>query len=310
MEVLSPDGLAAIAAPSAVTIGAFDGVHLGHQALIAGLRAAAAREGLRSVVVTFDRHPASLLRPERAPKLLTDLDTKLERLEATGVDATLVVPFDEERRGEDAESFVRSVLLPLGVKLVHVGANFHFGRDRGGNVEVLSRLGAELGFEVVGLELSTEDVDPISSTRIRALVAEGQVEDAAKLLGRPHCLRGEVVHGAGRGGSELGYPTANLDVGSAAAVPALGVYAGRYHHANGQTSPAAISVGKRPTFYEDAEVLVEAYLLGFSGDLYGQLGRLEFTHHLRPELRFDDVEALLEQMAADVADVARLVPEA
>lgn len=310
MEVLSPDGLAASATPSAVTIGAFDGVHLGHQELIAGLRAAAAAEGLRSVVVTFDRHPAALLRPDRAPKLLTDLDTKLELLAGTGVDATVVVPFDEQRRGEDAEGFVRSVLLPLGTRRVHVGANFHFGRDRGGNVEVLGQLGRELGFEVEGLELRTADVDPISSTRIRALVAEGHVEEAGRLLGRAHRIRGTVVRGAGRGGAELGYPTANLEVAPETAVPALGVYAGRYHHQDGSVSQAAISVGKRPTFYEDAEVLIEAFLLDFSGDLYGQEGVLEVTHFLRPELRFESVEALLTQMAADVAEAARLAAEA
>lgn len=310
MEVLSPDGLAASSAPSAATIGAFDGVHLGHQALIARLREAAVAEGLRSVVVTFDRHPAALLRPDRAPKLLTDLATKLELLEATGVDATVVVPFDEERRGEDAEGFVRSVLLPLGARRVHVGVNFRFGRDRGGNVEVLGRLGAQLGFAVEGIDLRADGVDPISSTRIRALVAEGAVEEAAKLLGRAHRLRGVVAHGAGRGGSELGYPTANLEVAPESAMPANGVYAGRYHHEDGSVSPAAISVGKRPTFYDDAEVLLEAYLLGFSGDLYGQGGVVEFTHHLRPELRFENVEALLAQMAADVAEVAALLGEA
>jgi len=186
---------------TAVTIGAYDGVHLGHRALLRDLCDRAAAAGLSTVVVTFDRHPASVVRPESAPKQLTGLEQKLELLSECGIDRTLVLPFDESRAEESAEDFVEEVLVDeLSARLVVVGEDFHFGHGRRGNVALLSELGARHGFDVVGVGLTGAATEPVSSTRIRTLLAQGDVEDAARLLGRPHEVRGLVVRGDGRGG--------------------------------------------------------------------------------------------------------------
>jgi riboflavin kinase/FMN adenylyltransferase len=295
-----------------VTIGAYDGVHLGHRALLRDLSERAAAEGLSTVVVTFDRHPASVVRPDSAPKQLTSLEQKLELLAECGIGRTLVVPFDEVRADETAEEFVQEILVDqLGARLVVVGEDFHFGHGRKGNVELLRRLGAEHGFEVVGVGLTDEGSEPVSSTRIRGLIAEGDVAGAALLLGRPHEVRGPVVRGDGRGGPELGFPTANVAVDDDIALPADGIYAGYFTRSDGSVHPSAISVGRRPTFYEPgaAPVLVEAYLLHFDGDLYGEAARVSFHQRLRPELRFESVEALIAQMRADVAETERLLAD-
>jgi riboflavin kinase/FMN adenylyltransferase len=295
-----------------VTIGAYDGVHLGHRALLRDLSDRAAAEGLSTVVVTFDRHPASVVRPDSAPKQLTSLEQKLELLAECGIDRTLVVPFDEVRADETAEDFVEEVLVEqLGARLVVVGEDFHFGHGRKGNVELLRRLGAEHGFEVAGVGLTGDGSEAVSSTRIRALIAAGDVAGAAELLGRPHEVRGPVVRGDGRGGPELGFPTANLAVDDDIALPADGIYAGYFTRADGSVHPSAISVGRRPTFYEPgiAPVLVEAYVLHFDGDLYGEPARVSFVEHLRPEQRFDSVEALIAQMKADVEETERVLAD-
>jgi riboflavin kinase / FMN adenylyltransferase len=295
---------------TAVTIGAYDGVHLGHRALLRELVDRAEAAGLSPVVVTFDRHPASVVRPESAPTVLTDLDQKLELLAQCGIDRTVVVPFDRARADESAEDFVAEVLVDeLGAQLVVVGEDFHFGHGRKGNVALLRELGQVHGFEVVGVAL-TDDVEaPVSSTRIRSLVAAGDVEGAAALLGRPHEVRGTVVRGDGRGGPELGFPTANVAVSSDIALPADGIYAGYYTRPDGTRHDAAISVGRRPTFYDpaSASVLVEAYLLHFEGDLYGEAGRVSFVRRLRDERQFDSVDALIAQMGQDAAEAERVL---
>lgn len=291
---------------SAVTIGAYDGVHLGHRALLAELKARAADDGLATVVVTFDRHPAAVVRPESAPLLLCDLDQKLELLASAGVDRTVVVRFDAERANETAEEFVHRELIDgLDARLVVVGEDFHFGHGRKGNVALLAEMGDVSGFAVDGVALSSEaDADgspAVSSTRVRTLVARGDVEGAAELLGRPHQVRGPVITGDRRGGAELGFPTANLAVPSEICLPAPGIYAGWYERPDGSRHQAAVSIGRRPTFYGDhGELLVEAFLLDFSGDLYGELARLSFVHRLRDELAFDSVDALVTQMGRDV----------
>jgi riboflavin kinase/FMN adenylyltransferase len=298
---------------TAVTIGAYDGVHLGHRALLADLCARAAAAGLSPVVVTFDRHPAYVVRPESAPKQLTSLEQKLELLAECGIARTLVIPFDKARADESAEDFVREVLVEeLSARLVVVGEDFHFGHGRRGNVELLRRQGQEHGFEVVGVGLTGDATEAVSSTRIRALVAEGDVEAAAALLGRPHEVWGTVVRGDGRGGPQLGFPTANVQVPDDIALPGDAVYAGHYTRSDGTVHRAAISVGRRPTFYEPgtAPVLVEAYLLHFDGDLYGEAARVSFAHRLRAEQRFDTVEALIAQMRADVAATEELLAPA
>jgi riboflavin kinase/FMN adenylyltransferase len=306
-EVTSVDG----AGGRAVAIGAFDGVHLGHQAVLRLVRDLAIARGLKSTVLTFDRHPAEVVRPGSAPKLLTTLDQKLELLEATGaVDECLVLAFDEARSKEPAEDFVAELLAAvLGARLVVVGADFHFGYRRHGDVALLQRMGAELGFEVLGLGLvaSPESEDapdggvPYSSTRARMLLARGEVELAASILGRPHEVRGRVERGDGRG-RELGFPTANVAVPEQICLPADGVYVGTYIGGDEVERPAAISLGRRPTFYaESGMLLLEAHLLDFEGDLYEQNARVRFLHRLRGQERFDSIEALVEQMERDVA---------
>src|SRR5215210_4857812 len=238
--------LATFVAPdagTAVTIGAYDGVHLGHQFVIGHLRTLAASGGLDSVVLTFDRHPAAVVRPESAPKLLTDLDQKLELLAATGVDHTVVLHFDELRSQEEPEDFVREVLVEaLQARVVVVGEDFHFGRRRRGNVELLRTMGGSLGFEVVHVPL----LPGTSSTAVRRLLEAGDVAGAADLLGRPHEVRGVVAKGDQRG-RELGYPTANVAVPAEILLPAPGIYAGWF----GGDQAAAISVGRRPHFQDD-----------------------------------------------------------
>jgi riboflavin kinase / FMN adenylyltransferase len=311
MEVVGPDDCAPGRNGAAVTVGAYDGVHLGHRHVIAHLREAARKRGLDTVVVTFDRHPASVVRPESAPTTLTGLDQKLELLGKLGVDRTLVVPFDRDRANETAEDFVERILVgALGTRLVVVGRDFHFGHDRKGDVALLQAMGADLGFAVEPVALLSPDSGPvISSTRIRRLIAEGDVAAASALLGRPHEVRGAVKHGAGRGARLLGFPTANVGVGREMAVPAPGVYAGRFTWRGAHDHPAAISVGQPPTFEAtgDGSPLVEAYLLDFDGDLYGEPAAVSFAAWLHPQRAYDDLAALVDQMRADVEEARRVL---
>jgi riboflavin kinase/FMN adenylyltransferase len=293
---------------SAVTIGAYDGVHIGHRHLIAALGSMAEERDLDTVVVTFDRHPATVVRPDSAPLLLTDLDQKLDLLAATGIDRTVVVEFDEARANETAEDFVLDVLVgSLGARLVVVGEDFHFGHGRKGNVALLSEMGSRHGFEVVGLGLEQDKAgEAVSSTRIRRLLADGDVAGAARLLGRPHQVRGVVVHGDGRGGPELGFPTANVDVPGDIALPGEGIYACWYGRPDGSVHPAAASLGHRPTFYAPAGTpILEAFLLDFSGDLYDEKAQVSFVARLRDDRRFPSVDELVAQMTLDV-EAARL----
>jgi riboflavin kinase/FMN adenylyltransferase len=296
---------------SVVTIGAFDGIHLGHQALLRLVREKASGRGLPTALVTFDRHPAQVVRPESAPKLLTNLDQKLELLEATGlVDQAVVLTFDEARRRESAEDFVTEVLGScLRARLVVVGADFHFGNQRRGNVALLERMGRDLGFEVLGLGLVSTDDGGVtySSTLVRQRLAAGDVRGAAEILGRAHEVRGTVVQGDRRG-RELGFPTANVAIPEEICLPAAGIYAGTFRGADGVERPAAISLGRRPTFYADQPyLLLEAFLLDFSGDLYGQEAGVGFVERIRSEQRFESVEALVAAMNRDVEAVRRVL---
>ncbi len=299
LAVLSPP-----AAGSAVTIGSYDGVHLGHRAVLGELRRLVDATGAAATVVTFDRHPATVVRPESAPKLLTDLDQKLELLAATGfVDAVVVVRFDWTRSQEEPEDFVKEVLVDgLRARSVIVGEDFHFGRQRRGDVRLLQAAGERWGFDVVGLGLVEVDgvTGPVSSTAIRRLLAAGDVEGAAALLGRLHEVRGLVAPGAHRG-EGMGFPTANVSPPPDILLPSPGIYAGWYVRPDGTCHPSAISLGVRPTFYPaDSPLVLEAYLLDFAGDLYGETGRVRFARRLRDEERFESADALAVQVAADV----------
>ena len=295
---------------SVVTIGAYDGVHRGHQAVIGQVRNEAQQLGCQSVVVTFDKHPASVVRPESAPKLLTDLDQKLELLQQTGIDATLIVEFNRERSTEDPAWFVKRVLVDaLRAQVVVVGEDFHFGFNRGGNVAMLRELGKQFDFQVEPVKLIARPdgvEEPVSSTSIRRALAGGQVETATNLLGRAYEVRGVVVNGDKRG-RIIGFPTANVEVPNAMCLPADGVYAGKFQCDDGSVHACAINLGRRPTFFEHADhSLLEAHLLDFDGDLYGQKVSVTFEHFLRSERKFDGLEAIKTQLQLDVA-AARLV---
>jgi riboflavin kinase/FMN adenylyltransferase len=308
-----PDAaLAAVrTAGAVVTIGAYDGLHLGHQAVIAQVRAIAGEREARSAVVTFDRHPATVVRPESAPKLLTDHEQRLELFEQTGIDAAVVLPFDEHQAQETPLAFVERVLFKcLRTACVVVGDDFHFGRHREGNVALLREYGATYGFDVepVHLLARPDGIDePLSSTAIRRALAGGEVELAAKLLGRPFEARGVVVAGDKRG-RLLGFPTANVEVPTRVCLPADGVYAGWYERTDGIAHACAINLGRRPTFYEHADhSLLEAHLIDFDGDLYWERARVRFTNFLRSERKFEGIDALVAQLKLDIEHTRQLV---
>jgi riboflavin kinase / FMN adenylyltransferase len=294
-----------------VTIGAYDGLHLGHQAVIGQVRAIAAERNAKSAVVTFDRHPATIVRPESAPKLLTDHEQRLELFEQTGIDAAVVLPFDEHQAQESPLGFVERVLFKaLRTECVVVGDDFHFGRYREGNVALLREYGTTYGFDVEPVHLLTrpDGVDePLSSTAIRRALAGGEVEQAAKLLGRPFEARGVVVAGDKRG-RLLGFPTANVEVPTRVCVPADGVYAGWYERPDGTVHPCAINLGRRPTFYEHADhSLLEAHLIDFDADLYWERARIRFTNFLRSERKFAGIDALVAQLKLDIEHARQLL---
>ena len=290
---------------AAVAVGTFDGVHLGHRALLSATLAQAHRRSLAPLALTWDRHPASTLRPQQAPPLLTSIARKIELLRERDLDHVAVLAFDEDLASWPPERFASDVLAgALGAKLVMVGQNWRFGRRAAGNVDTLARLGADLGFEAHAVQLERPETGGgvVSSTRIRAALQDGDVEGARLLLGRPFDFDGTVVHGDGRG-ALLGYPTANLEVDAALVRPQKGIYAGRAM-VDGDVYPAALSIGVNPTFVADdarPPIRIEAYLLDFSGDLYGRRLRIELHARLRDELSFDSTAALVEQMARDVA---------
>ncbi|RBQ12374.1 bifunctional riboflavin kinase/FAD synthetase [Micromonospora sp. LHW51205] len=291
---------------SVVTIGVFDGVHRGHQATIGHTVARARELGVKSVVVTFDPHPAEVVRPGSHPAVLTEPARKAELIEALGVDVLCVVPFTVEFSRLPPETFVHDVLVEhLHAALVVVGDNFRFGHRAAGDVPLLERLGRTFGFAVEGAPLVAEAGTVFSSTYIRSCVDAGDVGAAAAALGRPHRVEGVVVRGDQRG-RELGYPTANLLTHRYAAVPADGVYAARLVRRDGEPLAAAVSIGTNPTF-SGRERRVEAYALDFTGDLYGERLALDFVAHLREQRTYDAIEPLVAQIAEDVERTRRAV---
>jgi riboflavin kinase/FMN adenylyltransferase len=279
--------------PRDLAVGEFDGVHAGHREVIRGA----------DTVLTFEPHPRTVVSPESAPKLLTTLDAKAQLIAELGVRELVVIPFDGTFAAQSPESFVEHVLVEaLDARRVSVGENFRFGHRARGDVPLLQ---AHDAFETRVARLVELDGQIVSSTHIRGLVTAGDVATAGRFLGAPFGMRGPVVHGDKRGRT-LGFPTANVVPDPRMVVPDHGIYACRAHVA-GETHVAAVNVGIRPTFKTGRGLLVEAFLLDFAGDVYGQELRLDFLARLRGERRFDSVEALVEQMDRDVAETRRRV---
>ena len=286
----------------ALTIGVFDGVHLGHRHLLDELRRRS--DGVPVAVLTFDRHPLAVVAPEAAPRLITTLEQRLELLAGAGVDLVAVLTFDEEVRSLEPMVFIdRIVVGAIGARLIVVGEDFRFGRGRGGDVTMLRQAGRRLGFDVAGMELVGETA-PFSSTAIRRALGDGDVAGAAVALGRPFELRGTVVTGDRRGRT-IGFPTANLDLPPGIVVPGHGVYAARAGIGTAR-HPAVVNVGTRPTFGGEREV-VEVHLLDTEVNLYGAELRVDFVARVRDEQRFDGVDALVAQIGRDVAAAGKVL---
>jgi riboflavin kinase / FMN adenylyltransferase len=315
-----PDGLG----PAVVTVGMFDGVHRGHRALLDRVAAEAAARSLPAAAVTFDRHPLAVLRPGSEPPLLTTLDRKVELLGQAGMATVLVLEFTRELSEVTAEVFAAEVLFDaLAARAVVVGENFRFGHRQRGDPALLATLGGPRGIEVVAVPLHADGGQVVSSTRVRAELAEGDVAAAAASLGRPYAVEGTVVVGDRRGGPVLGVPTANLGLPPGIAIPADGVYAGHLTDEGPEGSgepqggapvnrpvarPAAISVGTNPQF--GTERRVEAHVLDFDADLYGHRVSVAFSHRLRGQAVFAGTAELVAQMRADIDQARRLLAPA
>jgi len=289
-----------------LTIGSFDGVHLGHQQLIRELNLNAHLSEARSIVLTFHPHPAVVLRGRMGAFYLTTLTEKVELLDQLGIDIVVTHPFSYEISQSTAREFVTYLKAHLGFLQLWVGTDFALGKGREGNVAFLKELGIELGYQVHVIEPVLNDGCTISSSQIRNLIKEGEVDKAIRLLGRPYRVEGEVVHGDGRGKS-IGIPTANLDTGDEKLIPSAGVYACRAK-ISGKTWPAAVNIGTRPTFESsDLRSHVEAHILDFSSDLYSQTIALEFITRLRGEQRFQNIADLIQQIHLDINQTREII---
>lgn len=302
----SPHDIEAALRPtrSAVTMGNFDGVHRGHQVLLSRAIDRARLESWEAWVLTFDPHPARIVAPERAPAALMSLDDRLQHLQAAGIDGTWVIPFDEALAQMEPEDFVRVVLVDVA-RAGHLvlGPDARFGKNRRGDADMLIHLGAQHGFSLEQVAPLPHRGLPISSSRIRKTVAEGHVDEAADMLGRPFRIDGVVIRGDQRG-RVLGFPTANLQPAEGQVLPAFGVYWATLRvRGESLKAPAAVNIGVRPTF-DGNTLLIEAHALGFSGDLYGKHVELDLHERLRGEMKFDALEELEAQLRLDVAAVA------
>ncbi len=288
--------------PCALTVGVFDGVHLGHRHLIDALKARAAQRGLASAVVTLHPDPVQVLRPDLRVAYVTSLEERIELLRATGVDAVAPLTFTSEVAELSAHDFVRLLHETLDMRFLLMGPDHAFGRGREGTPQRVAEIGAELGFDLDTLPQPLEGTSgAVSSTSIRRALADGDMELAARLLGRPFAVRGPVVRGNERGRT-IGFPTANIAVTPDRALPAYGVYVTRAH-VGGRTYPSATNIGVNPTF-DDARPSIETYIHDFEGDQYGRELRVEVLHRLRGETKFESIEALVASIAAD-AQAAR-----
>ena len=289
---------------TAATIGVYDGVHLGHCQLLSQLREKSKVQGLATAVITFDQHPTRVTSPENAPKLLTSFSQKMELFESQGIDYAYVIKFDKRRSMTPAAEFFHSVFVEgVKAKAIIVGEDFQFGHNREGDVAFLKREGAKEDIEVQGLHLFRHSSSPdivVSSTAIRMKLADGDMQMATEMLGRRFELEGTVVEGDKRG-RQIGFPTANLSIPEEMLLPKDGVYACWYYRPDGSRHMAAVNIGLRPTFQtNDSKSILEAHLIGFDGDLYGESGQIEFVEYLREERQFDGVDALAAQLKSDV----------
>ncbi|MBI4796992.1 MAG: bifunctional riboflavin kinase/FAD synthetase [Deltaproteobacteria bacterium] len=293
-----PEGAASFSR-TVVTIGNFDGVHLGHRAILARVHQRAKELEAQSVAVTFDPHPLKVLRPEASLPLLTTPEQKISLMAASGLDAVVVLPFTREFAGLPAREFVQRYFLErLKVREVVVGHDYCFGRGREGNIDLLKEMGKQHGFTVQVVWAVEADGAVVSSSLIRAMLRLGKVEEAGRLLGRPYGVAGRVVAGKGRGAKLLGIPTANIRPENEL-LPATGIYAVRVRRGD-EILPGAANIGTCPTF-ENGEFSLEVHLLDFSGDLYGENLGVEFVARLREERRFPSIEDLAAQIHADIA---------
>ena len=293
LESVPPD-----ARPSVVALGTFDGVHLGHRAILGTALARAREIGVEALACTFDPHPMEILQPDRAPRPITPFDERLALIGEAGIDTVVVLPFTRELSAVEPEAFVKDVLLErLHAREVVVGYNHRFGRGARGDARLLEGLAERFGFRAHVVPAMTVDGVAVSSSEIRAALQRGDVAGAARALGRPYAIAGPVTSGAGRGRT-LGFPTANIDPDRPLLVP-RGVYRGRVI-VEGRPHAAVVNVGVRPTF-DETVLAVEAHLLDFAGDLYGRQVRLEFVDRVRDEMRFPSVEELKAQVMRDIA---------
>lgn len=293
--------------PAVITLGVFDGVHLGHRHVIEATMREAHQRGVASVALVFSPHPDEVIRPDTRVERLLPPEVTLERLRMAGVDHALEIRFDGALRSMEPEAFLAALAPAIELRAITMTPDSAFGRARAGTLAHISELGAANGWDCIAVEPLIVDGRVVSSSRIRDALRDGETEAAGSLLGSAPFLRGSVVHGDERG-RELGFPTANLAFNYSAALPALGIYLGRVHvpHRNvGPDHPALVSVGVRPTFHDDGRVLVEVYLLDWDGDLYDATLELELDARLREERRFKSVDSLVAQMQLDEADARR-----
>lgn len=286
--------------PCAVTIGVFDGVHRGHQHLVALMMDHARREGLATVAITFNPHPRTVLQPGTVITYLTSVEERVEFLQGLGLDAVGVLAFTSELAQLTPREFLTLLVEELGMKLLVVGPDFALGRGRSGSIDVLREIGGALGFRVEVAPLLSEGGEKVGSTAVREALAQGDLEHVGRLLGHPFSLRGPVVGGDRRGRS-LGFPTANIALGLDRALPPYGIYVSRTY-VRENAYPSCTSIGVRPTFHKDGLATVETYILDFDDEIYGEEIRIDVLHRLRGELRFDKVDDLIVRMHEDIAE--------
>jgi riboflavin kinase/FMN adenylyltransferase len=306
MQVISDLAEANLNGPSLVTVGSYDGVHIGHQHLLRQMQAAADQGGYHTSVVTFHPKPKAVLAPHLQIRYLTTPAEKIMLLDALGLDLMAILPFSRETARTPAIGFVRDLVTHLKMRHLWVGPDFALGRNREGDIPRLRQIGQEMGFEVNVAEPLVQDGKVVSSTRIRNLLTRGEVRQVTSLLGRYPSITGQVIQGAQRG-RLLGFPTANLSVLPERAVPGDGVYA-CFVWVDNERYPAVTNIGVRPSF-AGAERTIESYLLGFDGDLYGLDLRMEFVDRLRPEQRFQDLHDLVAQIQFDAERAADLLDQ-